>query len=97
MSEQTLTITVTPDGGYQVTENEDGAGEVIDQATTSPEEVLQLVQAFLTDNKRPAPLNAAESEQITGGEEQPAPPVQQMAQAWDAEAAMRDPQSGLRR
>lgn len=95
--DQSLTITLTPDGGYQVTENEDGSGEVIDQAVTSPEEVLQLVQSFLTDNKKPAPLAPEASEEITGPEETPAPAVDEMAQAWDAEAAMRDPQSGLRR
>jgi hypothetical protein len=99
MTSESLTISRTPDGTFTVSEAEDGAGEVIDQAVKSPEEVMQLVQAFLTDNDMPAPDfdDAQASKEITGPTQTAAPSVATMRQAWAAESANRDPDSGMRR
>lgn len=99
-STEALLITCLADGTYHVKETE-GAGDPdaaddadeqpIDQSVKDPQDVIQLVQQFLQD---------CQGDMGDGSDDDSSDPTGAMPNpksAWNAEAKMRDPSSGLRK
>jgi hypothetical protein len=102
---ESLLITCLADGTYHVKETE-GAGDSsadgqpeappIDQSVKSPDDVLSLVQQFLSDCQ--GDMGGAGSDAAASPDDAAAAPDDgaDPKAAWNAEAAKRDPASGLR-
>ena len=108
MANESLLITLLPDGTYHVKEteppDENDPEPAIDQSVKTADEVSQLVEQWLSEEEDETDGGADEqSESDTGGPmpgddaaPEPADP-QAMKSAWTQEAAKRDPASGLRK
>jgi hypothetical protein len=86
VSNETITIECLPDGTYHVTSTEDDAGEPgdkpLDQTVASVDELVQVIQAELSDDQGEAPADgkaawAAEAAK-RGPDGKPAAPAMSM-------------------
>lgn len=107
MANESLLITMLPDGTYHVKETEP-AGDTdttpaIDQSVQSPDDVTALVSQWLQSESQDDASEASTEDAADGGaddaSESPdggAMPAAPTKSAWNAEAKKRDPASGLR-
>lgn len=110
MANESLLITMLPDGTFHVKETEpagddDGSAPAIDQSVQSAEDVTALVQQWLQgeaqdDASEPADSGGSASggDPASGGalgDDMSAPAPTKSA--WNAEASKRDPSTGLRK
>lgn len=96
MANESLLITLLPDGTYHVKETEapgeDDPDPAIDQSVKSPDEVTQLVQQWLgVETDEPEDVANGGANESAEGETPEAPAGgADMKAAWNQEAATRD-------
>lgn len=105
MANESLLITMLPDGTFHVKETEpagdDDTTPAIDQSVQSPDDVTALVSQWLQsesqdDQSEDSSEDAADGGADDASENADGSPAAPTKSAWNAEAKKRDPASGLR-
>lgn len=105
MANESLLITMLPDGTYHVKETEPAGDQdttpAIDQSVQSPDDVSALVSQWLQAEGQDDQAEASSEDASDGGaddasESPDGAPAAPTKSAWNAEAKKRDPASGMR-